>query len=109
MRTFFKFVSRNGTLARGEFWQIGSLVLVAVVLIVLATLRIFIMPLAHVLTQSASGAASPPSPIWVMSSLVRVGQSDAPGTTSSITLSGARGETVDSQVIVHAPAGGLTH
>ncbi|HKW87721.1 MAG TPA: choice-of-anchor D domain-containing protein, partial [Candidatus Acidoferrales bacterium] len=61
---------------------------------------------------SLSGSGTQQSaayPFWVMSSLVRVGQSDAPGTTSSITLSGARGETVDSQVIVHAPAGGLTH
>jgi hypothetical protein len=48
-------------------------------------------------------------PYWVMSGLDRVGQTDAPGTTSSIALSGARGETVDTQVIVQAPAGGLTN
>ncbi len=47
-------------------------------------------------------------PVWVMSSLLRIGQADAPGTTSSITLPGARGETVDSQVIVQGPPGGLT-
>jgi hypothetical protein len=38
-----------------------------------------------------------------------VGQTDAPGTTSSVALFGARGETVDSQVIVQAPSGGLTN
>ncbi len=48
-------------------------------------------------------------PAWVSPRLVRVGQTDAPGTTSSITLSSARGETVDTQVIVQGPAGGLTN
>ncbi len=46
---------------------------------------------------------------WVASSLVRVGKTDAAGTLSSISLSGARGETVDSQVVVQGPAGGLTN
>ena len=48
-------------------------------------------------------------PVWVMSGLDRVGKTGAAGTSSSITLSGARGETVDSQVIVKAPASGLTN
>jgi len=38
-----------------------------------------------------------------------VGKTDAPGPTTSISLSGARGETVDAQVIVQAPSGGLTN
>jgi len=38
-----------------------------------------------------------------------VGKTDAPGTASSISLSSARGETVDTQVIVQGPAGGLTN
>jgi hypothetical protein len=38
-----------------------------------------------------------------------VGKTDTPGTTSSITLSGARGETVDTQIIVQAPTSGLTN
>jgi len=38
-----------------------------------------------------------------------VGPTNAPGTTSSISLSGARGETLDTQIIVTAPAGGLTN
>jgi hypothetical protein len=48
-------------------------------------------------------------PVWVSPGLSRVGQNDVPGTTSSISLSGARGETVDTQVIVQAPSGGLTN
>jgi hypothetical protein len=46
---------------------------------------------------------------WVSPSLVRVGQTDAAGTLSSIALFGARGETVDTQVVVQGPAGGLTN
>ena len=46
---------------------------------------------------------------WVAPSLTRVGKTDAPGTLSSIALSGARGETVDTQVVVQGPAGGLTN
>ncbi len=63
-----------------------------------------------VISVSGSGVQqSAAFPVWVMSSLLRVGQADSPGTTSSIALSGARGETVDAQVIVQAPAGGLTN
>src|SRR5882672_3886586 len=54
--------------------------------------------------------AGPPTfPVWVAPSLVRVGKADAPGTASSISLSGARGETVDAQVIVQGSSGGLTN
>jgi len=53
--------------------------------------------------------ASPTFSVWVASSLIRVAKTDAPGQTSSINLSGARGETVDTQVVVQAPAGGLTN
>jgi len=45
-------------------------------------------------------------PVWVASGLVRVGKAEAPGMVSVIDLSGARGETVDAQIIVHAPASG---
>ncbi len=63
------------------------------------------------ITLSGAGlpSAPPAFPVWVSSSLVRVGPTDAPGTVSSGDLSGARGETVDTQVIVQAPAGGLTN
>jgi glycosyl hydrolase family 123 len=48
-------------------------------------------------------------PVWVEPGLVRVGKTDAPGEISSITLSSARGETVDTQVIVRASASSLTN
>jgi hypothetical protein len=64
-------------------------------------------------TLSGSGVgvvvAPPTFPVWVTPSLVRVGKADAPGTASSITLSSARGETVDTQVIVQGPSSGLTN
>jgi Domain of unknown function (DUF4091)/Protein of unknown function (DUF1573) len=63
-------------------------------------------------TVALSGVGVTPTssvPVWVQSSLLRVGKTDAPGATSSITLSGARGETVDTQVIVQGPSGGLTN
>jgi Domain of unknown function (DUF4091) len=44
-----------------------------------------------------------PMAVWVVPSLVRVGPTDAPGTTASIALSGARGEYVDVQIVVTAP------
>jgi hypothetical protein len=46
---------------------------------------------------------------WVEPSLVRVGPTDPPGTTSSVNIPGARGETVDTQVIVSARSSGLTN
>jgi hypothetical protein len=58
---------------------------------------------------TASQPSSVGFPWWVSPGLVRVGQTDAPGTMSAITLSSARGETVDTQVIVQAPAKGLTN
>ncbi|HEV2523197.1 MAG TPA: hypothetical protein VGT24_12515, partial [Candidatus Acidoferrales bacterium] len=109
MRIFAKVSSRYGAHSSVTFWQIGGLVLAAVVLIVLASLRIFVVPLVHVLTQPVTVTASSPFSVWVVSSMVRVRQMDAPGNTSSITLSGARGETVDAQLIVQAPAGNLTN
>jgi hypothetical protein len=48
-------------------------------------------------------------PVWVAPSLVRVGKADAAGTASSISLSSARGETVDTQVVVQGPSSGLTN
>jgi hypothetical protein len=54
-------------------------------------------------------AASQQGTVWVAPGLVRVGPTDAPGTTYYINLSSARGETVDTQIIVSAFAGGLTN
>ena len=48
-------------------------------------------------------------PIWVSPRLIRVGQTETPTTATSISLSGARGEILDSQVVVTAPEGGLTN
>ena len=48
-------------------------------------------------------------PVWVASSLIRVGKTDAPEALAAIELSGARGETVDAQVVVQSPTGGLTN
>ena len=53
--------------------------------------------------------ASSPFPVWFASGLTRVGQTETPGETASLTLAGARCETVDAQVIVQAPASGLSN
>jgi hypothetical protein len=66
-------------------------------------------PATIALSGMGDTPATAPFPVWVQSSLLRAGQTDAPGSLSSINLSGARGETVDAQVIVQAPAGGLTN
>ena len=104
-----KFSFRNWQDAHGTLWRLRSLVFAAVVLIVLATLRTFIAPLAHERSESAGATVSAPFPVWVESGLVRVGKTEEPATTSVINLSGARGETVDVQVIVQAPASGLSN
>jgi Domain of unknown function (DUF4091) len=62
--------------------------------------------LAVIAFDTISGAAFS---VWVTSSMARVGQTDTAGTTSSINLSGARGETVDTQIVVQAPGNGLTN
>jgi len=81
-----------------QIFQIGKVpLLVAGVLVVVV---IFIK------ANKSSAAAFP---VWVASGLVRVGKTEAPGMVSSIDLSGARGEIVDAQITVHAPAGGLTN
>lgn len=94
---------------RGTFWPVRGLLITATVLIFLATLRIFITPLRNDQRESAEAVMTAPFPVWVQSSLVRVSKTDPPGTVSTIALFGARGETVDTQVIVQAPASGLTN
>jgi hypothetical protein len=94
--------------------QNQSLLLAAAALVILPTFVMFmtratrIQP-GHVgveinLAGDLQGSETPIT-VWVAPSLVRVGPTDAPGTASSISLSGARGETVDSQVVVRAPVG----
>jgi hypothetical protein len=92
-----KSTRQNGGHARWTFRHAKGLPLAATVLV---ALTIFI---------TASQSSSAPFPVWVFPGLIRVGQTDAPGTTSAISLSSARGETVDTQVIVQAPANGLTN
>jgi hypothetical protein len=92
-----KSVRRSWGFARGTLRNAKGLSLAAAVL--------FILMIAITASLSSSAAF----PVWVSSSLVRIGQSDAPGTASLISLSSARGETVDTQVIVQAPVGGLTN
>ena len=109
MRFLSKFGPRNPEDVRRGRWQVRTLLLVAAVLIVLTILRTLVTPLAHNSEESAAATVSAPFPVWVQSSLSRVGRTEAPGTISTITLSAARGETADTQVIVQAPAGGLTN
>lgn len=109
MRFFAKFGLRSGQDVRRGLWQVRSLMLVAAVLVVLTTLRTLITPLMHDFTQPAPATASAPFPVWVQSGMLRVGPTDAPGATFAISLFAARGETVDTQVIVQAPEGGLAN
>jgi len=92
-----KSVRRSWEFARGAFRNPKGLRLAAAGLFIL------------MIVVTASFSSSAAFPVWVSSSLVRVGQSDAPGSASLISLSSARGETVDTQVIVQAPVGGLTN
>src|SRR5260370_32719697 len=88
---------RNEERARRIMRRVKSLMLPVALLAVVRTL---------VTCSATSGSAFQ---VWAVSGLVRVGRTDAPGPTTSIRLSGARGETVDTQVVVQAPAGGPTN
>jgi hypothetical protein len=57
-------------------------------------------------TSPNNAAASPT--VWTTSSLIRIGQTDTPGTSSSITLYAAKNETYSFEIGMQAPAGGLT-
>jgi Domain of unknown function (DUF4091) len=46
--------------------------------------------------------------VWVVGSMPRIGQFDAPATASSISLYAAKGEAESLQVVVGAPASGLS-
>src|SRR6266403_1955225 len=97
MNIYDKSVRRIGEHTRWTFRRSKGLLLTAAVFVVFT---IFI---------AASQTSSAAFPLWVESSLIRVGKTDAPGTASSISLSSARGETVDTQVVVQAPAGDLSN
>ena len=87
----------NGKAARWTLRNAKSLVGGTIALVVLTALIAFN-------TRSSSAF-----PVWTTPGLVRVGQTDGIGSAVSINVSGARGETVDAQVIVQAPANGLTN
>ena len=53
-------------------------------------------------------AQSQAFPAWVVSGLQRVGQNDAPGSQGFASLLAGRQEYADFQVVIQAPAGGLT-
>src|SRR5882757_2917544 len=105
---------------RATFRSVKGLLLMTGVLVVLTILillntratriqaGLFAVP-SSISSQPVSQLSSSPFYFWVAPGLVRVGKTDAPGTASSITLSSARGETVDTQVIVQGPAAGLTN
>src|SRR5207245_437105 len=79
---------------------------------IFGTLRACLMVAVLVLLTiliAAGQSLSASFPVCVSPSLFRVGQTDPPGTVSGITLSSARGETVDAQVVVQAPSNGLTN
>ena len=92
-----KSVSRNGEQTSRTLRRVKSMLLAAAVPVVLTTFIAF---------DTTSGSAFP---VWAMSGLVRVGKTDTAGTVPSISLSSARGETVDTQVVVQGPSGGLTN
>lgn len=107
MAIFAKANFRDAQNPRRAAGQVKILLVAAVVLCFLTVMKTVILRVAHM--QADSSAAPPPFPVWAVSGLVRVGQNDPPGTTTAIALAGARGETVDVQVIVKAPLGGLTN
>lgn len=108
MPIFPKFDIQLGRIVRGDYRLVKGLMFAAILLIVLATLRTILAPMSNGRAESAATPAPAPFPVWVESGLTRVGRNDAPGSLTSISLSGGRGETVDTQIIVRAPAGGLT-
>src|SRR5207244_3820465 len=69
----------------------------------------FTVATSNAATLTVNGVTPSAFSVWVSPSLFRVGKTDAPGTTSSISLSGARGETVDTQVVVQGPSSGLSN
>jgi hypothetical protein len=64
---------------------------------------------AVVIVIKANKSSARAFPVWVASGLIRVGKTESPEMVSSIDVSGARGEIVDAQIIVHAPPRGLTN
>lgn len=109
MLIFAKSSPRKGHDAIKALAQVKILLIAALVLCFLIVLKAFFLRASRVEVEPRELAAPPPFPVWVASSLSRVGQTEPPGSITSINISGARGETVDAQVIVKGPATGLTN
>src|ERR1043166_3728836 len=60
-------------------------------------------------TATLNSGTSAAFSVWISPAMVRVGKTDTPGTTTSINLFGARGETLDTQIIVSAGSGELSN
>lgn len=95
MNTQFNFMRRKMDFVQWMF-ETGKIPLLVGALLVVVVI---------VIKANKSSAAA--FPAWVVSGLHRVGKTEAPGVVSSIDVSGARGEIVDAQIIVHAPPKGL--
>ena len=89
--------SPSASQARNTVRRIKAVLLASAVLLIVTALVAF------------NTVSTPAFPVWVVSGLIRVGTTDPIGGNTSILLFGARGETLDSQVIVQAPTGGLTN
>ena len=103
MTISLKFIGSREEPARTIFRYMKKLILPVAMLVVLRTFVTYSSGPSPVLT---SGSVFQ---LWVVSGLVRVGKADSPGTNSSVSLFAARGETVDSQVVVQGPSSGLTN
>jgi len=70
-----------------------------------ASLTIILLALivGHLLAPDVARSQSTIS-VWVVPSLIRIGPTDTPGNVTEITLAGARGEYVDTQIVVSAPS-----
>jgi len=95
MNTNFNFLQRSKGFGQWVTAAGKGPLLVAIALVVVVI----------VIKANKSSAAA--FPVWVASGLIRVGKTERPGMVSSIDVSGARGEIVDAQIIVHAPPSGL--
>jgi len=97
MNTNFNFLRRKMSFAQWMF-ETGKVPLLVGALLVVVVIVI-----------KANKSSTAAFPVWVVSGLVRVGKMEAPRMASSIDVSGARGEIVDAQLIVHAPPKGLSN
>ena len=68
---------------------------------------IFLLVLANCFLVATANATGPI--VWTASSLIRIGQTDSPGTSTTVTQYQAKNETYSFQVAIQAPTGGLTN